>query len=122
EAPFAAMIHGGVDALMILESVLFSAHRQQLMALALQHRLPTMAYGRHIAEAGSLLAYGADARAQCPRYAVLGDRVWRGARPADLPIERATFQLAINLKTAAALGVTFSPTFLFQADHVIRRA
>jgi len=62
EAAFAAMVHGEADALMILDSVLFSAHRQQLMALALQQRLPTMAYGRHIAEAGSLLAYGADAR------------------------------------------------------------
>jgi ABC-type uncharacterized transport system substrate-binding protein len=120
EAAFAAMVHGGADALMILESVLFSAHRQQLMALALQHRLPTMAYGRHIAEAGSLLAYGADARAQCQRSAVFVDKVLKGAKPADLPIERATFQLAINLKTAAALGVTFSPTFLFQADEVIR--
>jgi putative ABC transport system substrate-binding protein len=63
EAAFAAMVHGRADALMITESALFAAHRQQLLALTLQHRLPTMAYGRHLAEAGSLLAYGADPRA-----------------------------------------------------------
>jgi putative tryptophan/tyrosine transport system substrate-binding protein len=120
EAAFAAMIHGGVDALMILESVLFSAHRQQLMALALQHRLPTMAYGRHIAEAGSLLAYGGDARELCQRSAVFVHKILHSAKPADMPIERGTFQLIINLKTAAALGVTFPLTFLFQADEVIR--
>src|SRR5262245_33439207 len=62
EAAFAAMVHGSADALLIMESALFAAHRQQLLGLALRHRLPTMAYGRHYAEAGSLLSYGADPR------------------------------------------------------------
>jgi putative ABC transport system substrate-binding protein len=119
-AAFAAMVHGGADALLILDSVLFSTHRQQLLALALQHRLPTMAYGRHIAEAGSLLAYGGDARELCQRSAGLVHKILHGAKPADLPIERGTFQLIINLKTAEALGVTLPPTFLFQADEVIK--
>jgi putative tryptophan/tyrosine transport system substrate-binding protein len=90
------------------------------MALALQHRLPTMAYGRHIAEAGGLLAYGADARELCHRSAVFVDKILKGAKPADLPVERAAFQLVVNLKTAEALGVTIPPTFLFRADAVIK--
>jgi putative tryptophan/tyrosine transport system substrate-binding protein len=120
EVAFAAMVHGSADALMITESALFAAHRQQLLALAHQHRLPTMAYGRHWAEAGSLLAYGADPRALCQRSAVFVHKILQGANPADLPIERATFQLVVNLKTAEALGVTISPTFLFRADAVIK--
>ncbi|HSF31174.1 MAG TPA: ABC transporter substrate-binding protein [Candidatus Tectomicrobia bacterium] len=120
EAAFAAMVEGSADALMITESALFAAHRQQLLALALRHRLPTMAYGRHWAEAGSLLAYGADPRALCQRSAVFVHKILRGVKPADLPIERATFELVVNLKAAAALGVTVPPTFLFQADAVIK--
>jgi putative ABC transport system substrate-binding protein len=115
-AAFAAMVQGRADALMITESALFAAHRQQLLALALEHRLPTMAYGRHWAEAGSLLAYGADPRALCQRSAVLVHKILHGATPADLPIERAEFQLVVNLKTAEALGVTVPSTFLFRAD------
>jgi putative ABC transport system substrate-binding protein len=120
EAAFAAMVHGRADALMITESALFAAHRQQLLALALRHRLPTMAYGRHYTEAGSLLAYGADPRALCQRSAVFVHKILHGAKPADLPIEQATFQLVVNLKTAEALGVTVPPMFLFRADEVIR--
>jgi putative tryptophan/tyrosine transport system substrate-binding protein len=120
EAAFAAMVQGGADALLIMESPLFAAHRQQLLALTLQHQLPTMAYGRHFAEAGSLLAYGADPRALCQRSAVFVQKLLHGVKPADLPIERATFQLVVNLKTAEALSVTFPPTFLFRADEIIK--
>src|SRR6266581_5237873 len=105
EAAFAAMVHGGADALMITESALFAAHGQQLLALALRHRLPTMAYGLHMAKAGSLLAYGADSPALCQRSAVFVHKILQGVKPADLPIERATLQLVVNLKTAEALGV-----------------
>jgi hypothetical protein len=104
EAAFAAMVQGGADALLIMESPLFAAHRQQLLALALQYKLPTMAYGRHLAEAGSLLAYGADPRALCQRSAVFVQKILQGVKPADLPIEGATFQLVVNLKTAEAPG------------------
>jgi putative ABC transport system substrate-binding protein len=90
------------------------------LALALQHRLPTMAYGRHFAEAGSLVAYGADPRELCQRSAVFVHKILHDAKPADLPIERATFKLVVNLKTAEALGVTVPPTFLFRADEVIK--
>ena len=114
------MVQGGADALLIMGSPLFAAHRQPLLALALQHRLPTMAYGRHLAEAGSLLAYGADPSALCQRSAIFVHKILHGVKPADLPIERATSQLVVNLKTAEALGVTIPPTFLFRADEVIK--
>jgi putative ABC transport system substrate-binding protein len=114
------MVDGGTDALLIMESALFAAHRPPLLALALRHRLPTMAYGRHYAEAGSLLSYGADARDLCQRSAVFVHKILHGAKPADLPIERATFQLVINLKIAEALGLTIPPALLFQADEVLR--
>jgi putative ABC transport system substrate-binding protein len=120
EAAFAAMAHGSADALLIMESALFAAHRQQLLGLALRHRLPTMAYGRHYAEAGSLLSYGADPRELCQRSAGFVHKILHGVKPADLPIERAGFTLVVNLKTAEALGVTVPPTFLFRADEVIR--
>jgi putative ABC transport system substrate-binding protein len=121
EAAFAAMVRGGADGLLFLGSVFFTAHRQQLMALALQHRLPTMAHGRHIAKAGSLLAYGATPPDLCQRSAVFVHKILHGAKPADLPIEGAsTFQLVVNLKTAEALGLTLSPLFLSRADAVLR--
>jgi putative ABC transport system substrate-binding protein len=114
------MVQDGADALLIMEAPLFAAHRQQLLALALQHRLPTMAYGRLFGEAGSLLAYGADPRALCQRSAVFVQKILQGTKPADLPIERAEFKLVVNLKTAEALGVTLPPMFLFRADEVIK--
>jgi putative tryptophan/tyrosine transport system substrate-binding protein len=120
EGAFAAMVHGRADALLIMESPLFAAHRQPLLALAHRHRLPTMAYGRHFAEAGSLVAYGADPRELCQRSAVFVHKLLHGAKPADLPIERAAFRLSVNLKTAEALGVPVPPTFLFRADEVIK--
>jgi len=102
DTAFTAMVHGSADALLIMGSPLFAMHRQQLLALALQHRLPTMAYGRHLAEAGSLLAYGTDSRALCQRSAVFVHKILHGVKPADLPIEQAAFQLVVNLKTAEA--------------------
>jgi len=120
EAAFAAMVHGGANALMIMDTALFAAHRHWLLALALRHRLPTMSYGRHFAEAGSLLAYGADPRALCQRSAIFVDKILKGAKPTDLPIERPAFHLVINLKTAETLGLRIVPMVLFQANEVIR--
>jgi ABC-type uncharacterized transport system substrate-binding protein len=121
EAAFAAMVHGGADALLIMDGALFSAHRQQLLALALRHRLPTMAFTRDYAEAGSLLTYGVDGRELCQRSAVFVHKILHGAKPADLPIERVNkFLLVINLQTAEALGLTLSPLLLFRADEVLK--
>jgi putative ABC transport system substrate-binding protein len=84
EGAFAAMVQTGADALMIMEGAFFARHRHQLLALALRHRLPTMSGGRHFAEAGSLLAYGAYPRDLCQRSAVLVDKILKGAKPGDL--------------------------------------
>jgi putative ABC transport system substrate-binding protein len=121
ETAFAAMVQGGTDALLIMEGILFSVHRHQLLELARRHRLPTMAGGRHFAEAGSLLAYGAFPGDLCQRSAVYVDKILKGTKPADLPVGRADkFSLVVNLQTAAALDLTLPPTVLHQADEVIK--
>jgi putative ABC transport system substrate-binding protein len=120
EAAFAAMVRGRANGLMIMESALLGTHREQIATLALRHRLPAMGFGRHYAEAGALLAYGAGVREMCERSAVLVHRILNGARPADLPVEQpTTFPLVVNLKTAKALGLTISPSFLARAEEVV---
>jgi putative ABC transport system substrate-binding protein len=91
EAAFAAMVHGSADALLIMGSPLFATHRQQFLALALQHRLPTMAYGRHLAEAGSLLAYGTDSRELCQRSAIFVHKILQASSRLTYPSSRARF-------------------------------
>jgi putative ABC transport system substrate-binding protein len=121
EVAFTAMGQGGAEALMIMEGALFARHRQRLLELALQHRLPTISGGRHFAEAGSLLAYGAYPHDLCQRSAVLVDKILKGAAPADLPVEQpTTFRLVVNLKTAQALSLPLPLLFLAQADEVLR--
>jgi len=93
----------------------------RLLELAHQHRLPTMCSARHYAKAGCLLAYGAVADDLCQRSAVFVDKILKGAKPADLPVERGyKLYLDVNLKTAEALGLMLSPLFLFRADEVIK--
>ncbi len=122
EGAFAAMVQGKAEALMLPEGPPFGPpNLQRLLELAHQHLLPTLCSGRHYAKAGCLLAYGADARDLCQRSAVFVDKILKGARPADLPVESAhKLYLDVNLKTAEALGLTFPATFLFRADEVIR--
>jgi putative ABC transport system substrate-binding protein len=96
-------------------------HLQRLLELALAHRLPTICSARSWAQDGCLLTYGAYVDDLCERSAVLVDKILKGAKPADLPVERPIkFDLIINLKTAQALGLTIPPTLLFQADRVIK--
>jgi putative ABC transport system substrate-binding protein len=123
EAAFAAMAAHQADALVIMPAggIVYVAHRHRLLELALRQRLPTIAPVRPFAEAGSLLSYAADPRDQCQRAAVFVDKILKGTKPADLPVERPVkFELVINLKTAQALGLTIPPTLLFQADEVLR--
>jgi putative ABC transport system substrate-binding protein len=109
-----------IDALYVRGGVTFEA-RRQLADFALQHRLPLMGSVREHAEAGSLLAYGASQAAMWRRAATYVDKILKGTKPADLPVEQPTaFELVINLKTADALGLTIPPTLLFQADEVLR--
>ena len=118
---FEAAVTGGAEALILLSAPLVSRHRGQLAALAVQHRLPALSLFPSFAEAGGLLAYGVTPVDTGRRGAVFVDKLLKGAKPADLPIERPmTFKLVINLKTAQVLGLTIPPTLLFQADEVIR--
>ena len=118
---FATATAAGDGALLVLPALLFAMHQHRLVALAVEHRLPAIAWYASFAKAGGLLAYGPNLAELWRRMASYVDRLLKGAKPADLPIERPTkFELVINLKTAAALGLTISPTLLFQADEVIR--
>jgi len=96
------------------------AHRAKLVHLALKHRLPGIYWVRDYVEAGGLMSYGANPGDVGRRAAYFVDRILKGARPADLPVEQPTkFELVINLKTAKALGLTIPQTILLRADQVI---
>ena len=118
---FQAAIQGQAQALIIEPSPLFATHQAQLAELALASRLPMMAADVGYAQAGGLMSYGPDYAALWGRAATYVDKILKGAKPAELPVEQpTTFKLVLNLKTAKALGITISPTFLFLADEVIR--
>jgi ABC transporter substrate binding protein len=96
-------------------------YRAQIAALAAQHRLPSICGGRRYAEAGCLMSYGPSQWGRGPQIATYVDKILKGAKPTDLPVEQpTTFEFVINLKTAQALGLTISPSVLFQATDVIR--
>jgi len=100
---------------------LFWVTRQQLVEAVARHRLPTMWESRRFVEAGGLISYGADPGELYRRAATYADRILKGTKPADLPIEQATnFELVINLKTAHALSITIPPLVLLRADHVVQ--
>jgi putative ABC transport system substrate-binding protein len=123
ETAFATIVDHHPDALFIGDDSLFSLapYLQQIVDFATTHRLPTLGAKRQVAEAGSLMAFGFSDRELSQRAAVYVDKILKGARPSDLPIERpTTFELIINLKTAEALGITFPPALLMLADEVIR--
>lgn len=121
ERAFEEAIRERADVLIIPGSGLFTMHQPRLAALTLQHRLPTIAPFREFAEAGCLLAYGPNPAELFRRAAALVDQLLKGAKPADLPIERPSkFDLIINLNTAQALGLTIPTSLLSQADEVIR--
>jgi len=118
---FAAMTDAQADALLVLAEPFFLPYYARIAALAVQYRLPSIAVHRASAEAGCLMAYGADRKVLIRRAATYVDKILKGASPADLPVEQPMkFELVINLKTAQALGLTLSPMFLFRADAIIR--
>jgi putative tryptophan/tyrosine transport system substrate-binding protein len=121
ESAFAAMTKMHADALLVLRHPLFYQHRTRLAKLALAHQLPTMHERREYVEEGGLMAYGVSVRENYRRAATFVDKLLKGAKPADLPVEQPMkFELVINLKTAEALGLTIPRLILFQADVVIR--
>jgi putative ABC transport system substrate-binding protein len=118
---FSSIIRERVEALLVCTDPMFAAQRTRLANLAARNRLPAM-YGlrRHV-EAGGLIAYGADEFDVWRRAATYVDKILKGAKPADLPMEQPTkFELVINLKTAKALGLTIPPSLLARADGVIK--
>jgi putative ABC transport system substrate-binding protein len=120
DGAFAAMAKERVGALLVVSDSIFNAHRTRLADLAARSRLPA-AYGiRESVEAGGLMSYGPSFLEFYRRSAGYVDKILKGARPADLPVEQPTkFELVINLKTARALGLTMPPSLLRQADQVI---
>ena len=120
-AAFSAVRRAHVQAIYLLESALFYVHRMTLAKLALEARLPTIYASRTIADAGGLMSYGVNYADQMRKSAVYIDKILKGAKPGDLPIEQATrFELVVNLKTAKALGLTIPESILARADDVIR--
>jgi putative ABC transport system substrate-binding protein len=121
EGAFSAMTRELAQAVLVLSSPDFIAERQRVAELAIRHRLPTMFRPRQHVEAGGLMSYGADFGDLFRRGAIYVDKILKGAKPPDLPVEQAMkFELVINLKTAQVLGITIPPTLLFQATEVIR--
>jgi putative ABC transport system substrate-binding protein len=111
----------GAEALLIMESPLFTLHRARIAELALAHRLPSIALFKGLAEAGCLMSYGPSESGLVRRAAAYVDKILKGAKPGDLPVELPTwFELVVNLKTAHAMGLTIPPTLLFQANEVIQ--
>jgi putative ABC transport system substrate-binding protein len=117
---FSSISKERVPAVLVLSDAMFFGQRKQIVDLALSHRLPLVSHLREFADAGALLTYGPNVVDLHRRAAVYVDRILKGAKPGDLPIERPTrFDLVINLKTAKALGLTAPTSLRFRADHLI---
>jgi len=120
DSAFAAMTSKRVGALLVLGDVMFLTHRIRLADLAAKSRLPAMYSVREFVEAGGLMSYGQALSDLFRRAATYVDKILKGAKPLDLPIERPTrFELVINLKTARALGLTIPQSLLLRADQVV---
>ena len=121
EAAFDAAMQEGADALITLPDAMLWNQRLQVAGLAAKHRLPALFPEREFVDAGGLLSYGPSVPASFHRAATYVDKLLKGAKPADLPVEQPTkFELVINLKTAKALGMTMPPSLLLLADEVIQ--
>jgi len=120
EGLFASMTKERANALLTIADNLTWFHHTSIVRLAAKNRLPTMYGFREFVDAGGLISYGADYRGMMRQAAVYVDKILKGAKPADLPVEQPTkFELVINLKTAKALGLTIPSSVLAQADQVI---
>ena len=122
ESAFANMVRARAGAVIIQNTFLFSSrHMRRLADLAIKHHLPAMYPFRNFADAGGLIAYGPNLADLSRRAATYVDKILKGAKPADLPIEQPTkFDLVINLKTAKALSLTIPPSLLSRADEMIQ--
>jgi putative ABC transport system substrate-binding protein len=120
ERGFKTAIRNRAEAVLILPSQFWGANAKRVGDLALRYRVPVTAQDPGLVEAGGLIQYGVDFPDLCRRAATFVDKILKGARPGDLPIEQPTkFELVINVKTAKALGLTIPPSLLQRADQVI---
>jgi putative ABC transport system substrate-binding protein len=121
DGAFGAARRGRARALLAFDDPFFIGHRTRIVALAAKSRLPAIYGLGGFAEAGGLMAYATNLPDHYRRTATYVDKILKGTRPADLPVEQPTrFELVINLKTAKALGLTFPPSVLIRADQVIQ--
>jgi putative ABC transport system substrate-binding protein len=121
ESAFRSAAKGRADALTIISGAVFNRHRVRLVELAAKNRLPAIYSEHEYVHAGGLMAYASSERDQYRRAATYVDRILKGTKPADLPVERPMkFELIINLKTAKLIGLTIPPNVLARADKVIK--
>jgi putative ABC transport system substrate-binding protein len=117
---FEAIINAGGASVLTLVDPFTRLHRQRIVDFAAERHLPAIYELRDFVEAGGLISYGIDLSAMQRRAALYVDKILKGAKPADLPVEQPTkFDLVINLKTAKALGLTIPPSLLTRADELI---
>jgi putative ABC transport system substrate-binding protein len=121
DAAFATMTRHGAGALVVVADPVFTVHRARIGELAAKTRLPAVYGNRELAEAGGLMSYGPDFGDLAVRAAAYVDRILKGQRPADMPVEQPTkFELVVNLRAAEAIGLAVPPSLLIRADQVIR--
>jgi putative tryptophan/tyrosine transport system substrate-binding protein len=119
-AAFAAMQRNGVDAVVVETDTMFNSAQRQITTLAIEHQLPAMYEVPEFVQDGGLISYGPSVTEMAGRSAIFVDKILKGIKPADLPIEQPTkYELVINLKTAKALGLTVPPELLARADEII---
>ena len=118
---FAALTKQRPDGLYVPAGPLMRANGKRIAGLALKSRLPSIYESREAVDAGGLMSYGADLADSYRRVAIYVDKILKGAKPADLPVEQPTkFELLINLKAAKQIGVTIPQSVLYRADKVIK--
>ena len=121
EPAFRAAASGRADAVLVLTGSVFSTHRKQLIELAAKRRLPAMYHRTHVVEDGGLIYYGVNYNDLSRRAATYVDKILKGAKPAELPVEQPEkFELIINMKSAKQIGLTIPPNVLARADRVIK--
>lgn len=120
ESAFTDMTRARVGAVIVVQTAMFTQQRRRLVDLADKHRVPAVYQSRDSVDVGGLMSYGPNLVESFQRAATYVDKILKGAKPGDLPIEQPTkFELVINLKTAKALGLTVPPSLLARADQVI---